>query len=65
MRRGLPGLPSTSVLQLASSASVRVRTSPLQFVVRSSVASWIATGTPSSVSLASTSNTKPWSAALR
>ena len=36
-----------------------MRTSPVQFVVRSSVASWIATGTPSSVSLASTSRTKP------
>ena len=34
---------------------MNARTSPVQVVVRSSVASWIATGTPSLVSLASTS----------
>ena len=44
---------------------MNVRSSPLQFVVRSSVASCTATGTPSSVSLASTSSTNPWRAAFR
>ena len=61
---GLPGLPSTSVRQPASSASVKVRSSPVQLVVRSSVASWIATGTRSSVSFASTSSTNPLRAAF-
>ena len=60
---GLPGLPYTSLLQPRSSATVKVRSSPAHFVVRSSVASWIATGTRSSVSFASTSSTKPLPAA--
>ena len=60
-----PGLPSTSRRQPRSAARVNERTSPVQVVVRSSVASWTATGTPSLVSLASTSKTKPFVAALR
>jgi hypothetical protein len=61
MRAGFPA--GKSILQPASSATVKVRTSPVQVVVRSRVASWIATGTPSSVSFASTSSTKPLRAA--
>ena len=40
-----PGLPSTSVRQGRTWASVFDATSPVQAVVRSSVASWITTGT--------------------
>jgi hypothetical protein len=64
-RRPPPGLPSTSGRQARNASSVRAATSPVQSVVRSSVASWIATGTPSAVSLASTSSTNPSRAAAR
>ena len=58
---GPPGLPTVSTRHAASSASVRSATSPAQSVVRSSVGSWSATGTPSLVSRASTSTTAPQS----
>ena len=51
-----PGLPRTSSLQPTSSATIVSRTSPAHVVVRSSVGSWMTTGTPSAVSLASSSS---------
>jgi hypothetical protein len=58
-----PGTPSTSALQRRSWASVLSTTRPLQFVVRSSVGSWMTTGTPSAVSLMSNSSGSRCSAA--
>ena len=61
----VPALPSTSSLHSASWSSVLSATAPVQVVVRSRVASWIATGTPSCVSFASTSSHQPSREAFR
>ena len=52
-----PAEPSTSTRHAANRAAVTLLTSPVQFVVRSSVSSWITTGTRSLVSLTSSSST--------